>query len=174
MAWYSSIAIVIVFAPMVGAIVCAALFRRKSGLLLLWQRLKKIQAPWQVYLFAFFSMIAAYFVYGAIVAAWFGTPLLTMTLTEALFVFAQGFAFLFVLIIGEEVGWRGYVLPGLQARMSPFAASLIIGVLWGAWHFPVFWGLNTATTGEAMYGWIGFSQMLVMPVLYSIIFHMGI
>ena len=39
--------------------------------------------------------------------------------------------------MGEELGLRGFALPRLQAQMSPFRASLIIGVLWGAWHLPV-------------------------------------
>ena len=39
--------------------------------------------------------------------------------------------------MGEELGLRGFALPRLQAQMSPFRASLIIGILWGAWHLPV-------------------------------------
>ncbi len=39
--------------------------------------------------------------------------------------------------MGEELGLRGFALPQLQARMSPFRASLLIGVLWGLWHLPV-------------------------------------
>jgi membrane protease YdiL (CAAX protease family) len=39
--------------------------------------------------------------------------------------------------MGEELGLRGFALPRLQARMSPFRASAIIGILWAAWHLPV-------------------------------------
>jgi len=50
--------------------------------------------------------------------------------------------FLYIFIftaIGEEIGWRGYALPRLQARFSPFVASIIIGLIWAVWHLPLFW-----------------------------------
>lgn len=37
---------------------------------------------------------------------------------------------------GEEIGWRGYVLPRLQARYSFLISSLIVGVIWAFWHLP--------------------------------------
>lgn len=37
---------------------------------------------------------------------------------------------------GEEIGWRGYVLPRLQVKHSALVSSLIVGVIWGFWHLP--------------------------------------
>ena len=38
----------------------------------------------------------------------------------------------------EELGWRGWFLPRLQSRMSPFRSSLVIGLVWTFWHAPMF------------------------------------
>ena len=38
--------------------------------------------------------------------------------------------------VSEETGWRGFALPVLQGRMTPLAATLIVGVMWGVWHLP--------------------------------------
>lgn len=56
--------------------------------------------------------------------------------------------------VSEETGWRGFALPILQNRLAPLAASVVVGVLWAVWHFPVkfdalFYG---AGGGVVLYG----------------------
>jgi membrane protease YdiL (CAAX protease family) len=38
--------------------------------------------------------------------------------------------------LGEEAGWRGYLLPDLLRRYSPLLSSLILGLIAAIWHFP--------------------------------------
>jgi membrane protease YdiL (CAAX protease family) len=40
----------------------------------------------------------------------------------------------------EELGWTGFALPWLRRRFSVLITGLIMGLLWGAWHFPMFGG----------------------------------
>jgi membrane protease YdiL (CAAX protease family) len=87
----------------------------------------------------------------------------------------------------EELGWRGYALPGLQARLSPLAASLVIGAVWGLWHLPLFLapgtyqhdqiGLGAAfwvfvgstTAGSVLYAWL--VNKTGGSILAAILFH---
>jgi len=40
--------------------------------------------------------------------------------------------------LGEEFGWRGYFLPRLLTAYRPATAALLLGVLWGIWHYPLY------------------------------------
>lgn len=38
---------------------------------------------------------------------------------------------------GEEIGWRGFMLPQLYKFKGFTAACLITGIVWSVWHFPL-------------------------------------
>jgi membrane protease YdiL (CAAX protease family) len=50
--------------------------------------------------------------------------------------------------LGEELGWRGTLLPLLAEKRSALVASLWIGVLWGLWHAPAFLFQGSGKEGD--------------------------
>ena len=38
----------------------------------------------------------------------------------------------------EEPGWRGFLQPCLQESMDPWVAAICVGIMWAAWHTPLF------------------------------------
>ena len=44
------------------------------------------------------------------------------------------------LLVGlcEELGWTGFAIPHLRLRYGVLTTGLLVGVVWGAWHAPLF------------------------------------
>jgi uncharacterized protein len=41
-------------------------------------------------------------------------------------------------VLGEEIGWRGFLVPELAKRNSFSATAIISGFIWALWHYPIF------------------------------------
>ena len=63
----------------------------------------------------------------------------------------------------EEFGWRGVALPLLQRKFAPIWAGLILGVIWGFWHLPVF-----LLSGTPQSAW-SFTPFFVGSIALSVI-----
>ena len=66
----------------------------------------------------------------------------------------------FVTLLGggqEEPGRRGFALPRLQQRLTPLRATLVLAVLWGLWHLPI-------------YG-VGFVGPMLFAVFYTYLYN---
>ena len=168
--WFRQVAFLIIGMPMAFALICAFGFRGKAGLNGIWQRVVHIRVPVYLYMFALLAMPI-----GVVFKEWLtgvvlGVEITGMTVPEIVQLWSFSVLFLLVILLGEEVGWRGYYQPGLQAYMTPFKASIIVGLVWGAWHFPVFWGFFYGMKGEVIYGVIGILEMTLLPVLFAFSF----
>ncbi len=38
---------------------------------------------------------------------------------------------------GEEIGWRGFLVPRMHALLGFTGTSLLVGLIWAAWHYPI-------------------------------------
>src|SRR5207248_818107 len=68
----------------------------------------------------------------------------------------------------EEPGWRGFALPRLQQRWSPLVGSIILGLLWAAWHLPNYFRPDWSTVN----GGVSFSGIAVFAaatVVFSVV-----
>jgi membrane protease YdiL (CAAX protease family) len=68
--------------------------------------------------------------------------------------------------LGEEVGWRGYALPALQARYSALLASLILGVMWALWHLPTFFNPDTLYSNLPFMLWFAYAIPLAVLITW--------
>ncbi len=64
----------------------------------------------------------------------------------------------------EEPGWRGFALPRLLKRSKPLGASLILGMVWSLWHWPML--MMQIAAG----GFVVVLIFVVQVVIYSVVF----
>lgn len=69
---------------------------------------------------------------------------------------------------GEEIGWRGFVLPRLLIDWGSLRASLILGLCWFIWHLPLFWIAGNIHQ-KLPWAWF-FLQIMGMSLLYTWIY----
>jgi uncharacterized protein len=70
--------------------------------------------------------------------------------------------FLLIATLGEEIGWRGVALPGLQAKKTALLASLSLGLLTAVWHIP-FW-LLLDTFDQFGITYIALNFLMIVPL----------
>jgi membrane protease YdiL (CAAX protease family) len=69
--------------------------------------------------------------------------------------------------LGEEIGWRGFLVPELAKQMSFTKLSLLSGIIWAAWHSPV---LLFADYNAGTNRWYALACFAVMVISGSFVF----
>jgi hypothetical protein len=156
--------------PLIAALIVIPLTQGWSGLRELGSRMIRWRVRWYWYALALGLPLAVHLVnVGVHVAAGAGVPSLTFTsLTTFLMVFAIRMVNPADGPVGENPGWQGFALPGLQGfRYSPLLATMIVAPLVAGWHLPTFFleeggmqpsvlvfGLLTTVAVTFWYNWL--------------------
>jgi len=121
-----------------AAIVLVLIEGRKGGLRELLSRalIWRVGVKWWIIALFFMLVpsVASLYLYNLL-----GGPTVDWSGLQPLYQIFPSFIFLTLAAgIGEEFGWRGFLLPRLQARHNALVSGLIVGVAWATWHVPMF------------------------------------
>lgn len=140
--------------------------RQLLGRFLLW----RVGAQWYLFTFAALPVLlllsTIIIIPGAMASFHLSGLLSALLLYAGLFV-----VLMFVSPLAEEPGWRGFALPRLQKSYGPLKGTLLLGLLWGCWHLPLFLipGYNDATAGFVGIA-VPFGEFLLSILAGSVIF----
>lgn len=70
--------------------------------------------------------------------------------------------------LGEEIGWRGFLLPHLLKHNNGLIASVIVFIFWFAWHLPLFWLPGASQYGSPLGPYVIF--IAVWSILFTWVF----
>jgi uncharacterized protein len=172
--------------PVIATLLTRAITKDKSP----WYLKPNFRKSWKTYLFAAFlpgvaiflggllyftlfpqdldltarNLVARYVQYGAPESIFFTTR--TVILIGLAFIVLSPLVFpVHIFALGEEIGWRGYLLPILIKLIGQRKAVLLQGVLWGLAHAPlIYFGFNY---GSDYLGapWTGILMMVLVCVV---------
>lgn len=109
----------------------------------------RVGARWYVFAVGYMAVIklTVALVYRVATGAWprFGH--------EAWYIIAAAMVLSTPTQAGEEIGWRGYVLPRLAARFGLARGSVLLGPIWACWHLPLFFMPGIDKYGQSFALW---------------------
>ena len=153
------------YGPTIAALFVTGLYEGKPGIAALLGQFLRRPVGIQWFLIAIFGMAGLFFLAYRI-SIWFGYPQPPAPeLPISPILAAPVLLIVSLLTNGEEVGWRGFALPRLQARYSAFNSSLILGLVWAVFHLPLFWTIGSTQAGQPMAGF--FVAVLAMSVIVT-------
>lgn len=78
--------------------------------------------------------------------------------------------FVYIFFLGgpleEEFGWRGYALDRLQTRFNALVSSVMLGLMWGVWHLPLYFMPGAGPQYQLSMIW----ALIIVLILQSILF----
>jgi membrane protease YdiL (CAAX protease family) len=126
--------------PSVAGLLMISLVSGRTGLREVLARLLKWRVGWRWYAVALLTapfLVMTVSLALSVLSAEF-LPAIFMTNDRAPLLLS-GLAAGLIVGIFEELGWTGFAIPRMRRRYGVLSTGLLVGVLWGAWHFIMFW-----------------------------------
>jgi membrane protease YdiL (CAAX protease family) len=157
-----------VYGPTIGAVITTFYFGGFKGLLDLFKKLLIWKVPIKIYLTVVFLPLL-FLVSGLGLYAIFVGNIGRFDWNAGLAIPGLLWSALFAGPLGEELGWRGLMLPELQKKYSAFISSLIVGLFWYSWHIPLFWApFGTLVSGDDHSVYLLFIYLTIVACLSCI------
>ncbi len=150
--------------PATAALILTGRAAGRKGIRTLLGRLLLWRVGWNWWLAAVLVQPVLLTLAGLVYNWIWGNPSINIQTLGAPAAFVINIIFLAIATLGEEVGWRGVALPGLQSRQNTFKASLTLGLLWAAWHVP-FW-LLLDTFDQFGWSYLALNFIFVLPLTF--------
>jgi uncharacterized protein len=166
-----SLMVVMGYMPTLAAVIVTGQTQGKAGVRALFRKLTIFRVGLGWYLFAIFGLAVIYFItiflYNRIASP--ALPYLSGKMQNLppmqLVLTIVGMFIIFGIVNGEELAWRGFATPRLQARHNALTSSLIMGVIWTIFHLPLFFTVTGSSQADE-----SFISFLVSTVAITVLY----
>lgn len=87
--------------------------------------------------------------------------------SDFLLILGMGIIFSLIEGLGEEIGWRGFLMPRLRNHMSMPGMLIVSGTIWGLWHAPMVYNGHNFGLDYVGAPWGGIFMMCVFCIFYG-------
>ena len=170
----------------VAFLVLGVILRQRGGIKNLFSGWGKWKAEMRWYVIAVSPLFVAFLAAGVFIVLG-GSPI-TPEKSVGFPIVISFFLSLITGAMGEELGWRGFLLVRLQSKFNALISSLIVGVIWAVWHLPL-WTLKgygwdaipywtfalSAISASVLFTWVlnNTGGSLVMATLIHLMMNLG-
>jgi membrane protease YdiL (CAAX protease family) len=160
--------ILMLFGPLIVACFASWMNEGGKGIKNLFRRF----VIWRVNLLWYFIALLSPPIASLISAAlcrYFGWGKIVFPSTEKMLISFLTTLLVYALLNTEEFAWRGYALPRLQARIGAFRSTMVLAILWAAFHAPLFAIKGGHPAGYPI--WLFAVMVFAISPLFTIVFN---